>query len=292
MSGFLGVLGTLAQALSGNALVQLGNVTLKSFEIPDTIAWGTRLERHDHLLPGGNKKIDNLGAFDEPIAWEGRFYGADTAIRAQNLDRMLRAGKQVTLSWNGKSRQVLITRFVCSDERGGTLCPYRIEMEVLPQQAGATNATQSAITQLLGNDAGAAVASVTTAVSTVATYADNTVSDVSAVASQVAPIANLIGVGGALTAAQGYLGTATTAIGNISSLSNPGAAIASTTQALTSASVSLQAASSTLNTSLAGPLADTGFSVQTATAASGALGSVAQAQGFVGRMLTNVGMLG
>lgn len=292
MSGILGSLGALAQVVSGNALVQLGSVTFKGFEIPDTIAWGTRLERHDHLLPGGAKRIDNLGAFDEPIAWEGKFYGADTAIRAQNLDRMLRAGKQVALSWNGKSRQVLITRFVCSDERGGVLCPYRIEMEVLPQLTGTTSATQSAITQLLGSDAGAAVASVTTAVSTVATYADNAVGDVSAVASQVAPIANLIGVGGALTAAQGYLGAATTAIGNISSLSNPGAAIASTTQALTSAGTSLQTAATTLNTSLAGPLGDSGFNVQTAGAASGALGAVTQAQGFVGRALTNAGRLG
>lgn len=122
-------------------ILTLGNVIFQDFEIPDTIKAGGAQKLDAKKFIGGTRTIDALGRDDDNIEWSGRFRGPTATARCQQLNAMRIAGKQVKVTWDSFSYQVLIDKFTFDYQQPFEI-PYKISLMVLidnnfpAQQAG------------------------------------------------------------------------------------------------------------------------------------------------------------
>jgi hypothetical protein len=103
--------------------LSIGEVQLNGFEVPNQIAnlFGVqKMAIHD--FPGGQRTIQNLGAFPYPhIEWTGNLFdgnlGANTAdnaqamARAELLNNFRMQSQPITLNWGAFSLQVVVAEF-------------------------------------------------------------------------------------------------------------------------------------------------------------------------------------
>jgi hypothetical protein len=87
------------------------NFDFLGFEQPTSVIFGKEQSSYKHILIGGGRVIDMLGAGDPDITWSGYFVGALAVPRAQFLEQLAKSGKQLTLTTNQFSKNVVITRF-------------------------------------------------------------------------------------------------------------------------------------------------------------------------------------
>jgi hypothetical protein len=240
--------------------VVLGGFVFFDHEVPNTLPFGGTQEYKKQVMVGGQKVVDAMGPNNDDISWSGRFRGAAAIGRASSVKSMMDAGAQVTLTWLGISRTVLITKFEPTTDKFYEV-PYRITCCVVDDPSQGGGGIISSLDSLVGGDLAAAVSILPSAVGIVSTA-------VSGLSAAVAAVPILQGAAGAVLAP--VLGAARAA----------GTAIASTIAANDPA---LDAASP--DTSMPPVMA-----AWLATNAAGAVqqGLLADAGGYINRVALNV----
>lgn len=92
-------------------VLQLGDFTFDTFEQPTDVPFGKEQSAYKHVLIGGGRVIDLLGAGDPDITWSGYFTGAQAEDRARYLETLAKAGQALTLKTSQYVKQVVITTF-------------------------------------------------------------------------------------------------------------------------------------------------------------------------------------
>lgn len=110
----------------------LGPVAFQGFEVPERITLGGRQRVAVHVLPGGARVVDAMGADDRALAWSGVASGPRTAERVRQLDRLRREGLPLPLAWDGWRFTVVITEFE-ADSANPWWVPYRISCTVVSE---------------------------------------------------------------------------------------------------------------------------------------------------------------
>lgn len=132
--------------------VSLGGFVFEDFEVPEEMNFGGAQELKVHRFVGGRKKIDSMGADEDPVEWRGRFRGPQAMTRARALDAMRKAGKAHRLTWGELAFTVKIARFA-ADYQNAREIPYRIVCEVETDDASPiTTGGQIGATQMIGGD--------------------------------------------------------------------------------------------------------------------------------------------
>ena len=114
----------------------LGPVAFQRFEIPERIQFGGRQRLTVHLMPGGGRVVDIMGADEGPVAWSGVFSGPEAAERVRLLERLRRDGAPLGLSWDGWRFTVVIESFE-AEAMNPAWIPYRIRTFVVATDAAA-----------------------------------------------------------------------------------------------------------------------------------------------------------
>ncbi len=91
--------------------LQLGPFIFLGFEEPESIHFGKEQSSYKHILIGGGRVIDLLGAGDPDITWTGYFVGATAQYRARYMESLVKAGKPLLLKTSSFIKQVVITSF-------------------------------------------------------------------------------------------------------------------------------------------------------------------------------------
>lgn len=142
-----------AGTVTPDSILKLGDFEFHGFEVPTSLPFGGSQALVTHRLPGGKKVVQSMGAESRPIAWSGRFRGANAMARARYLDELRYAGRPLSLMWLDFSYTVKIASFSPDYERMYEV-PYSITVEVIedlskrPEKAPALG-----YTDLIYNDA-------------------------------------------------------------------------------------------------------------------------------------------
>lgn len=115
--------------MDGDGLV-LGPVLFQAFEVPAWVRFGGRQRLAVHVLPGGGRVVDAMGADDRDLSWSGAISGTDASIRAQALDELRRSGLPLLCAWGSWAYQVVIAEFE-AQAAGPWWVPYRLRLLVL-----------------------------------------------------------------------------------------------------------------------------------------------------------------
>jgi hypothetical protein len=110
--------------------LQLGPLSFQDFEVPARLRFGGKQRLVVHVLPGGDRVVDVMGADEGPISWSGVFSGPVARERAAILDGLRRAGDPLLLSWSGSSYTVIVEAFE-ADAVNPAWIPYRLSVCVV-----------------------------------------------------------------------------------------------------------------------------------------------------------------
>jgi len=96
--------------------LMLGGIDFQLQDLPEQITGGGEQAVAVRKFPGGGIDIQVLGAFDDPIAWDGTMIFTDdsgvTAFeRAQQIDLMRIQGDYLIMEYSNVYRKVIITKF-------------------------------------------------------------------------------------------------------------------------------------------------------------------------------------
>lgn len=91
-----------------NDIFSLGGVIFDDFSTPEHPPFGGGQNMVVHKLPGGQRVIDTLGPDDADYTFHGIFWGPYALANADALDAMRSSGAVTTLSWGGRSWQVIV----------------------------------------------------------------------------------------------------------------------------------------------------------------------------------------
>lgn len=134
--------------------LQLGDITLTGFEIPERVPFGGKQSLMVHPLVGGARVVDAMGAEPRPIRWSGIIFSTPDTVanaRAQQIDLMRSAGQAIVLSWFTNSYLVTIKEFLPDWERFYQI-PYEIECEVIQNLTQPNPTAQPDANQLVPSD--------------------------------------------------------------------------------------------------------------------------------------------
>lgn len=179
--------------------VSIGDFIFQGFEVPESIRWGGQQSLTVHKLVGGQRVIDAMGPDDDDISWSGIFLSSDASDRADQLDQMRIAGVQQTLTFAGRSYDVIVRHFR-ADQRKLNHVPYSIVVTVL-NDYGPNQQDPSALSQVTEDINNALGFDITDALS----EAQNTLNTVTPV---LVPLVALVGGTSAATSVATGLGTA------------------------------------------------------------------------------------
>jgi len=118
-----------------DTILKLGDLEFSGTEIPEGIPFGGEQRTVVHELVGGTRVVDAMGRADMPLEWSGLFRGQTAVDRALYLDGLRISGKQVTLTWDAFSYDVVVTRFQGTFERFYQV-PYKVTCTVVKDNAG------------------------------------------------------------------------------------------------------------------------------------------------------------
>lgn len=138
--------------MTPDVYLTLGGITLSSFEVPESIPFGGEQSTASHRLIGGQKVVDAMGAFSEPLVWSGRFRGQTALQRARYVDSLRIAGAATNVTWSEFSYLVVVKRFQPVFERFYEI-PYRIECEVVQDlTAPVSSLSTDSVNSLISGD--------------------------------------------------------------------------------------------------------------------------------------------
>jgi hypothetical protein len=130
--------------------IQIGPLSLRDFEIPQSIRFGGRHRLSVHSLAGGQRTIERLGPDDSEIQFKGVFSGPDAEIRARDFNDLRLSGEVVWLTWESFRRQVIVKSFL-GDYHSPWWISYRVSCIVVRQDQVAASALAT-IMSMLSND--------------------------------------------------------------------------------------------------------------------------------------------
>lgn len=102
----------------------------EGFEEPSTVLFGKEQSSCKHLLIGGGRVIDLMGAGDPDITFNGYFTGLQAPLRARYLETLCQQGVTLTLRTNIFSKDVVIKK-ITFGQREILPIPYTITLEVI-----------------------------------------------------------------------------------------------------------------------------------------------------------------
>lgn len=216
---FLGVVSSIESALGTQNFI-LGPISFLDTEVPSELFWGGYQATETFYQIGGAKVVILNGYYDQPLTWSGIFRGSSALQKARTLDAMARSGNSYSFSGGGISRKVVITAFQASYTNCGTIIPYKIFCEVIPQAVSTATSTLSSLTGLLNSDVSSAFSTTTGLLSDASSYVGYLTSLSSTYAGEITPLANLIGAGGEMSNLNNKLSGLSTQAGALSSLSS------------------------------------------------------------------------
>lgn len=108
----------------------LGPVVFSGFEVPERVRFGGRQLVAVHVLPGGGRVVDAMGADEGLVFWSGVFAGAGAAARVRVLEQLRRDGAALPLAWEGWRYTVVVTSFQVAGANAAWV-PYRLEATVV-----------------------------------------------------------------------------------------------------------------------------------------------------------------
>lgn len=219
LMNFLGIVSSIESAL-GTQNFTLGSIVFQDTEVPSELFWGGYQATEIFRQVGGAKVIVLNGYYDQPLTWNGIFRGSLALQKARTLDAMARSGNAYSFSGGGITRKVVITAFQASYTNCGTVIPYKIFCEVIPQVVSASTSTVSSLVGLLNSDIASAFSTTTGILADTSSYVDCLTSFSSSYAGQITPLANLVGAGGEVSFLNSKLSGLSTQAGALSSLSS------------------------------------------------------------------------
>jgi len=83
----------------------------EGFEEPYELNFGKEQAAYKHILIGGGRVIDMMGAGDPDITWSGYFTGFQATFRARALEALCAKGQSLTLRTNAFVKEVVISKF-------------------------------------------------------------------------------------------------------------------------------------------------------------------------------------
>lgn len=92
-------------------VLKLGDFDFLDFEQPTAVTFGKEQSSYKHLIIGGGRVIDLLGAGDPDITWSGYFTGAQAELRARFLEGLVKAGQPLKLRTSDFVKDVVIINF-------------------------------------------------------------------------------------------------------------------------------------------------------------------------------------
>ena len=103
------------------------------FEEPEGLTFGKEQSTYKHILIGGGRIIDALGAGDPDISWSGYFTGAQAPFRARFLEGLAKAAQPVLLKTSTFVKNVLISKFTFGFHKTFPI-RYDITVQVIEDQ--------------------------------------------------------------------------------------------------------------------------------------------------------------
>ncbi|CAE6838164.1 LysM peptidoglycan-binding domain-containing protein [Paraburkholderia nemoris] len=110
-----------------------GSFVFQDSEVPEKIRFGGAQLLDVQKMIGGRRRINAVGADDDPLAWSGWFLYTSALSRARFLDSVRREGLQCTLSWDALRYLVVVHQFHADYEKPFKI-PYSISFEVIEDQ--------------------------------------------------------------------------------------------------------------------------------------------------------------
>lgn len=114
-------------------ILRLGDFDFMGFEEPESLTFGKEQSSYKHVLIGGGRVIDLLGAGDPDITWSGYFTGFQGEFRARYIEGLVKAGKPLLLKTASFIKQVVITRFIWNFHKVFPIS-YTITVQVIQDQ--------------------------------------------------------------------------------------------------------------------------------------------------------------
>ncbi|MCH4091562.1 hypothetical protein [Acetobacter sp.] len=216
---FLGIVSSIESAI-GPQNFTLGPINFLDTEVPSELFWGGHQATEIFYQIGGAKVVILNGYYDQPLTWRGIFRGNFALQKARTLDAMARSGNSYSFSGGGISRKVVITAFQASYTTCGTIIPYEIFCEIIPQTTANTSSTLSFLSNLVNSDISSAFSTITGIISNVTYYTNYLTNTASTYAGELTPLANLIGEGGEMSILNRKLSGLSTQAGALSSLTS------------------------------------------------------------------------
>lgn len=146
-------------------ILQLGDFQFVTFEEPESVTFGKHQATYKHIMIGGKRIIDVMGAGDPDISWNGYFTGIGAEERARFLERMASEGQELTLLTSEFVKRVIISDFTYDYHRHWPI-KYTITLLVV------TDLTNP-VTQLVQGDISDVVLDAIVQVADIATQVGN-----------------------------------------------------------------------------------------------------------------------
>ncbi len=119
-------------------ILQLGDFDFLGFEEPESVTFGKEQAAYKHILIGGGRVIDLLGAGDPDISWSGYFTGFQAEFRARFLENLTKTGKSLLLKTSTFVKEVVVTRFTYGYHKVFPIS-YTITLQVVQDKTSPIN---------------------------------------------------------------------------------------------------------------------------------------------------------
>lgn len=116
----------------------LDGFIFEGFEEPYELNFGKEQSAYKHILIGGGRVIDLMGAGDPDITWSGYFTGFQAPFRARFLETLCKEGKTLTLRTNVFVKDVVITKFTFGQHEIWPI-QYTITVQVIEDKTSPVN---------------------------------------------------------------------------------------------------------------------------------------------------------
>lgn len=125
----------------------LNGIEFRTEELPEEINFGGEQTVAVRKFPGGGLDLQVIGAFDDPIQWEGTFMFTDALAHCRKIDTLRIKGDPVVLEVSAISRKVIITKFTYK-----YMNDYFIKYQIEVQPVISYNQTSGPTVNGLGNN--------------------------------------------------------------------------------------------------------------------------------------------
>ncbi len=127
--------------------VSIASVTLRAFEIPAAIRYGTSHRVVVHQLGSGRRVLETLGSDALDISFSGILSGPDAAAQASILTELCESGQTVPLVWGSNYRDVVVKRFSAEYVSSGWI-PYELTCVVSEGTGQTTPSTEPGVAKI------------------------------------------------------------------------------------------------------------------------------------------------